>query len=261
MAYICLAAVTILLLNWTNYSVLSASSPKTAQMSLPIFDMAGITADTGINVFPFAMSKYEQEQVSRCYEPQGWDSLYYKNSPCKWLMDRMKTYEASGGSILRASLDAAASHPLAYLEHRANYSNQFFCVLHCGVHVNLAYYDVGVGNFFVKAYLLVLRPLSSWLFAPINALIGCLLVAWLTYRRKTAEQPIIMGALLTAMLNLLSYVPFGVASDQRYAYPSFVLLAFAGAALASSRGNADQNESTTSDWSSASIGATPVSRT
>lgn len=246
-AYIGLAVLTLLLLTWTDYSVLRASSPRTAQMSLPIFDMAGITTYTGVNAFPFAMTPAEQAQVARCYEPRAWDSLYYKHSACRWTMDRMKQFEASGGSVQQAALRAASAHPLAYLRHRVRYANQFFCIIECDVNVNLAYYEVGVGNVFVKAYLLIFRPLTLWLFAPINALIASILVGWAALRRRTAEQPMILGAALASALNLLSYIPFGVASDQRYAYPSFVLLAFASAGLLSSRGSESEAPSVTDD--------------
>ena len=234
-AYLGLAVLTLLLFSWTNYSLLKATSPRTAQMSLPIFDLAAITASTGTNVFPFPMTQSQQAQVAACYQPQGWDSLYYKGSPCSWTMGSMKNYEALGGSVVRAWLGAIAAHPIAYLRHRIRYSNQFFCLVECSVNINMAALDEGHRNSFVKAYQRVTWPTRRWLFAPIDALIGCALLAWLVRRRRPAESPMIYGALIAAVLNLLSYLPFGVASDQRYAYPSFVLLAFAGAAFASAR--------------------------
>lgn len=222
-----------------NRSLIVDNDVPTAQMSLPIFDLAGVSTQANRNAFPFAMSRQQLAQVQRCYRPVRWDSLYFERSPCRWLMDSMLAYEASGKSVRGAWLKAIAQEPAAYLRHRAAFVS---CLLtyahgpgettHRAVFAHdLASDPVPGRTVLIYAYLAVTNLWEqAGLLTPLAALAWGALLVW--FMRRDPELPFVAGAVLTAFLNILSHFPFGVASDQRYSYPSFLLLALATAAAA-----------------------------
>lgn len=226
-AYLLLALACLALTNFVSYSLLGAHKVRTAQMSLMIFDSAGVTARTGRNAFPFAMSQEEVAQVSRCYDPDRWDYLYYRKSPCAWTMERMLSYEEKGGSVYGSWARMILNHPGPYMAHRLAHARRFFGAFVWGYRAYWAQEKADERQpALVRAYITYMDfGAKTRLIRPIFALVGCIAVWILALRLKRGERAVIAGAAISGILNLLSYIPFGVASDQRYAYPSFLLLA------------------------------------
>jgi hypothetical protein len=90
--------------------------------SLLVFDLGGITHFAKENQFPVSWSAEETALLtSRCYEPTHWDS-YWTLDPCKFVMARLeRPDDVIFGSqrLVDAWLRAVATHPLAYVSHRA----------------------------------------------------------------------------------------------------------------------------------------------
>jgi hypothetical protein len=246
LAYAGITIAAFLLSQTVNRSLVVANDVPTAQMSLPIFDLAGISHFSGRNAFPFAMSEQQLGQVQRCYQPVRWDSLYFQNSPCHWLMDSMLRYDAGEGSVTVAWLRTIAAEPSAYLQHRVafvrcllTYEHQPHEITHQAVFLFAPFGDDVPGRgVLIFSYL---SMMNLWemlgLLTPFVALGWAVGLLWLT--RRNSCYPALAAAALTAILNTASHFPFGVASDQRYSYPSFLLLALAtSAAILRRRGTA-----------------------
>ena len=233
-----------------TYGLLRAERTKTVQMALPAFDMAAIAARTGRDAFPFPMSAAQVAQIGGCYTPAGWDRLFFDNSPCRWAVYRLEAYEAAGHSVGAAWLRAIASAPGAYLRHRLAHSRQFYCLPGCdGPIVYRARFasddhrapaaDEPVR--LEDAYRTYLdHAARTPAMRPWGAVVAALAIAALAWRMRLRERGLIAGLCATSLFYLLPFALIGVASDQRYAFVSFVLDAFAAAVLLLSRWAGDR---------------------
>lgn len=237
-AYVGITLAALLMTQGLNRSMAAEDDVPTAELSLPIFDLAGISSHAQRNAFPFAMSDRQLRQVRQCYRPVRWDSLYFQQSPCAWLMAEMLAYQAQGGSVRSAWLHAIAQHPEAYLHHRAGFVRSFLTYEHEPDRItHRAEYnfapEADLANPPVMLIGAYLSAMSLWeklgLLSPLVAVAWAALLLW--HCRGQASLPAIATAVFTALLNMASHLPFGVASDQRYSYPSFVLLALATSAF------------------------------
>jgi len=117
--------------------------------SLFIFDFAGITHFSGVNVFPAEVSQvYTIQDNATCYSPQWWDPFidwrdfhaerFGKTEPLRvafvadsrfaacqavWRIMRQANLE-QGRTFLGDWLLALAQHPVSYLGHRISHSNE-----------------------------------------------------------------------------------------------------------------------------------------
>ena len=94
-------------------------------LSLIIFDMGGITANSGANAFP-AMPITDPVAANRqCYTPRQWDGYGWWAAPlCPINFDRVRAaFAASGQSPVQAWIAAIEAHPVAYAEHRLAHFN------------------------------------------------------------------------------------------------------------------------------------------
>jgi hypothetical protein len=130
-AYGAIMIGTLTLSHLVNYRLLGAQRVQTAQLSLPIFDLAAITSATGKNAFPFPMSADQILQISRCYDPDRWDTLYFDGSPCRWLMTEMMQSQAAGVDVTSHWIRTSLTNPVPYALHRIAFANRFLCVADC----------------------------------------------------------------------------------------------------------------------------------
>lgn len=95
------------------------------QLSLIIFDLGGITAHSGANVFPDMGVKNAVAVNRRCYDPSEWDSYSdWAPRPCPLGFDRMQPMVDDEDFDPRSVwLHAILAHPLAYAEHRLTHFN------------------------------------------------------------------------------------------------------------------------------------------
>jgi hypothetical protein len=172
-------------------------------------------------------------------------------------MAGMMEYSERGGSVHLSWLQAIVDDPAAYLQHRSSFVGSFLTYEYEG---GWETHQASYGSDWSKDPVLLRRPIllaysvyvEKWerlgLMDPTVVLVWSLLLAWVCWSRRVDKWSTILGAVIVALLNVLSHVPFGVASDQRYAYPSFVLLAYAtAAALLRYRSHEEQQSRTNSD--------------
>ena len=230
-AYFAIAIAALIIAQGASRLFIGAERSPSAALSLPMFDVSGITVRESQNAFPIPLRADQIGQVRSCYSPVKWDPLYYGNSRCRWLLPELVRYEQAGGSVTQSWLRAIATHPSAYLQHRGDY---FFSFLFDANDLPSSTHRARFGqrsaeNILIKGYAAIV---DGWwalgLMEPVVALIWA--VGLLVLSRGQPQFPAIATTCLVAILNLLSHLPFGVASDQRYAFPSFVILAF-GTAL------------------------------
>jgi hypothetical protein len=241
-AYVLIAGFGIITLQVLDNRLFRAETSATAHLSLATFDMAGITVVSGRNAFPYPISAAEFRDLHSCYSPDRWDGLVYGNSPCRWTLDRLNTYQVNGGNVARSWIYAIAADRGAYIRHRLAYANRFYCVLHCQPEV----YDAGFFYAGVTSRAPQSRPLpptyhSDWLISTYQyyldhswrwhllntwlAAAAALAIAAAAFALDLKERYLIFAMSLTSLFYLGGYTLVGIASDQRYAYPSFLLAA------------------------------------
>ena len=233
------AAALFALMQVTYYGVLGAER-QNVHHALFVYDLGGITHFTQQNQFPVAWSARETEMLIRdCYAPTEWD--VYRSEPCEFVMERLKSEELFGSSVLtRAWLRAIASHPLAYLQHRGALTWNFLA----GENFTMWTMDlddqskIQLGGRAPFAALIAIHDAlkPTPLFRVGTWLVICLALCALAWRRRaTCEGAFALGVCGSAAVYVLSYAALGVGSDFRYAYWA-VLASMAGSVVMMSRG-------------------------
>lgn len=208
--------------------------------SLLVFDLGGITHFSGENQFPVAWSAEETALlVNRCYNPDRWDS-YWTIEPCRFVMARL---ERPGDVIFgtprlsEAWMHAVTAQPLAYLCHRLTY---FWTFLVDPNTLTLELYEADnpartplAQNGRFKAMVALhdmLKP--TMLFRPgfwliLAGMIGALGLP----ARATPAGAFAIAVAGSAIIYVLTFLPFGVAADFRYGYWSVLASLVAALAL------------------------------
>ncbi|WP_404713949.1 hypothetical protein [Sphingomonas sp. MMS24-J13] len=95
------------------------------ELSLVIFDMAGITKHTGIDMFPPIGVPNIVGVNAACYHPDKWD--YYSTwapEPCPITFKRIdEVMDQTGAKPYPTLVRAIVAHPIAYAEHRLGHFN------------------------------------------------------------------------------------------------------------------------------------------
>jgi hypothetical protein len=104
---------------------LIGAKPSGVALSLVIFDLGGITEQSGVDVFPTLPVKNPVAVNHGCYSPVKWDTYSYWVDPlCPIGFDLIrKTMEDRHQSATLFWMRAIVSHPIAYAEHRLNHFN------------------------------------------------------------------------------------------------------------------------------------------
>jgi hypothetical protein len=95
------------------------------ELSLVIFDLAGITKHTGIDMFPPLGIPNIVAANDACYEPDKWD--YYSTwapEPCPITFKQIdEVMDRTGAKPYPTLIRAILAHPIAYAEHRLTHFN------------------------------------------------------------------------------------------------------------------------------------------
>ena len=203
--------------------------------SVMVFDLGGISHFTKQNQFPVTWNQAENELVTAgCYHPTEWD-LYWRFDPCQFVMKRLEGDKLFGTTAISdAWLRTVASHPIAYLQHRAAFMWNFLAgsanltmwVMNIDDLPNMPFADrpafVGLVEFHNALKQSYLFRVGSWLLL-------CIAVCAFAWRRRnTPSGTFAIGVCGSAAVYVLTFFAVGVASDFRYAYWS-VLAGLAGA--------------------------------
>lgn len=235
--YVPAAATLALLVPLVYYAMLDAKHEH-ALHAIFVFDLGGISHFTGINQFPVTWTPEQNSMVTgSCYRPTEWD-IYWTHPRCGFVMAKIDEEQLFGSPVLTAAwLHAVASHPLAYLEHRAAVMAHFL------LDHNLTMWTTDVPHPDRTVF-----PKNSWfqalkaihdrlaptpLFRAGTWLLVCALwfaLAW--SRRATPAGAFLIGTCGSAVVYMATFFPVGVAGDFRYALWA-VLASLAGLAVVS----------------------------
>ncbi len=96
-----------------------------AELSLIIFDLGGITENSGVNQFPDMKVANPVAVNHGCYDPIEWDSYStWARRPCPLGFERFQSLVDEGSVDARMTwLNAVMSHSLAYARHRLTHFN------------------------------------------------------------------------------------------------------------------------------------------
>jgi hypothetical protein len=227
--------------------------------SVLVFDLGGISYHSGENRFPVDFTPEQTAMLftSACYNPTRWD--YYWHLPgCNFVMKRL---DAPADKIfgtprlVAAWWSAVKAHPLAYVEHRLNFlwtfltgSNLVIPVLDLDhptrqIHAQNPYFMGLVAAYITLEPTFVFR-LGFWL----ALALGICPLAWPV--RATPSGAFAIGITGSAIVYVLSFLPFGVAAEYRYGYWC-VLACIAGAAAVMAAGRESRRPASTSGFPAA----------
>ncbi len=220
--YVPAALVLAALVPLVYYGMLGAKHEKPLH-AIFVFDLAGITHFTKINQFPVAWTADEDAMLTgRCYQPTDFDN-YWTRDPCGFVMKKLEAEKLFGAPALtEAWLRALATHPLAYLEHRAAVTANFlFAQTLTMWTVDIAHPDRIVfadNSWFMALKATHDRLASTPLFRAGAWLALCMLWCALAWRRRaTPSGAFVLGTCGSAVVYMATFFPVGVAGDFRYA--------------------------------------------
>jgi hypothetical protein len=194
--------------------------------SLLVFDLGGITHFTKQNQFPVSWSADQTALLtSQCYDPTHWDS-YWTLDPCKFVMARLERPDDvifGTPRLVEAWIHAVATHPLAYLEHRATFQWTFLA----NANLSLELFKMILPDETPLAHnrnFLSLLPLHEALKSGILYRAGAWLIlavaigglAWPA--RATPSGAFALAVTGSAVFYVMTFSLLGVAADFRYAY-------------------------------------------
>ncbi len=214
------------------------AQPTSVLYGLLSFDLAGVTTRTGENQYPFDLSSAELMQLRECYGlGTTQDELIWGS--CKFVWQRISSPPFPLHQFMGSAwLSAVAKHPVAYVAHRLSYFTRLLFT------EDTIWQDGSDENTFgirtrkhglyhiVRHYVLafgntpVFRP-GTWFVLSVLLIFGCKLNG---VRPATQDFARTLG--IVATLYFLTYLPFGVATDFRYAYLSVLFVVFGFCAIA-----------------------------
>jgi hypothetical protein len=193
--------------------------------SILVFDLGGITRFSGENQFPVAWNA-DQTKLLRgaCYDPEHWDT-YWHLPPCAFVMQRLERPDDvifGTWRLTAAWWRAVATHPLAYLEHRATFMWQFLARSNLVLPVwdwREASSAYGHSPYFTPLLALHNALQPTLLFRPGSWLVLAVAVFGLSWRaRSTPSGAFAVTVTASAIVYMLTFFFVGVAADFRYAY-------------------------------------------
>jgi len=224
--------VPVMLLGATagfNHGLLQAEADH-PEDSLFLFDLVGISHLRDTNFVPGPWTEAQATQIRKCYGPDKWDHIGM--GPCAFFTDTLDERHIWGAPAVRdAWIAAMTQHPLDYAAHRLAFTNQFLRWIgpipvqdtflesempdprweHHPGHIFRFYEQICVA--------LANSPLFRPYFWLLLSLCG-LVASW--FATDGPQRRFAAVASASAAIYLLTYIPFGVASDFRYAYWSII---------------------------------------
>ena len=116
-----MVAAAALLATMPLVNRLIGAEPSGVTLSLLIFDVGGITEQSGVDMFPASIAVPDAVRVNHgCYRPNKWDSYSdWVDPECPLGFTAWRRAIAAGGMRpYSVWIAAVAAHPIAYAEHR-----------------------------------------------------------------------------------------------------------------------------------------------
>jgi hypothetical protein len=191
-----------------------------------IFDLAGITENSGVNAFPPLAVANPLAVNHRCYSAEMWDNYSSWDDPPKCAINFdgvRKAFARTGQSPAAFWLGAVAAHPLAYAEHRLNH-----LAINLRVIVPRVNYRPAPGQSITNPWNYNFHPNIVQLWVDRAALVSdetplgwpicwlALALAILAISSTLPSRGLIVPISLSVILYGSSYAVVSVASDLRY---------------------------------------------
>jgi hypothetical protein len=205
------------------------------------FDLAGVSVDSHSNAFPFSLTPTEMTAVDSCYgKAEQVNQFIWGN--CAFIWSDIHS-PAARQSVQGAWLQAVSHNIPAYLHHRTAHFEQFLdlttpqaspYIFQRGIDNNNHGFTTRYHGFYHLLLKYVTMFSHTIIFRPATWLLMSVLVTISTFRISIPQHQkrFVWTASLSATAYLLTYLPFGVATDFRYAYLSIILTTFSLCVLA-----------------------------
>jgi hypothetical protein len=189
--------------------------------AIVLYDLAGITEMTGSNAFPVEFDDSHLQAIKDCYQANVFD-------PCQFVSESIEGAHLLGTArLITWWLSKIRQHPLAYAHHRIRVFGSFlrfaypdsYYVIHTGIDKNdlgLSHPDSRLFGAF-KSYIFYVKDaffMRPWFWLVVNIFAFSVSVAH--WREPLPSFGLLVS--LSGTVYILSYLPFGVDSDFRYAY-------------------------------------------
>lgn len=205
--------------------------------SLMLFDLAGISHNIGANLVPGPYTPEQAAGIPGCYKPDKWDWL--GTGACAYIGGAYDDNELWGAPMVPAAWRTAVlHHPIAYVKHRLAFTAQLLRFsdpipthdIWMESEMPTPQYMHHPGAIFrgYEAFCqtfdgaVIFRP-WFWL------LLAFLSLAVAACARPSEPRRLAAALSASAIIYLLTYATFGVASDFRYAYWTIMATIPAGA--------------------------------
>lgn len=216
-------AAVIGVLTPVNQRLLQAK-PSGVERSLPLFDLAGIAHRAGPDAVQLVPTRlWRRAEAKGCLTPILWDPIGDEKA-CGYIVDTMQR-AAPGAKLRTAWLQAIASHPLAYAQHRiAHWNSEMRIWMPATMPgtgplarsepntIGLGSPDKRITGFQKAGYTLA----SSAAGAPILWFAVAIGVLFCTWPARDGAGGVAVTLALSAILTELAFGVVGVASDYRY---------------------------------------------
>ena len=227
------------------YDVLGATRQQPLH-PIMVFDLGGISHFAKENVFPGPWTSDETKLITEgCYQPIAWD-IYWTQQPCLFVMARLEHEKLFASPALTdAWTHAIASHPLAYIQHRAAFMWTFLT----GANLTMWTRDLDDTSKIIFAdnpRLMALKAVHDALtptplFRTGTWLLLDVAVCFFGWRRRnTPAGAFALGICGSAVVYMMTFFAVGVATDFRYAY--WAVLAGLTGAIAVAGSDGRRNE-------------------
>jgi hypothetical protein len=214
---------------------------SSAELSQVIFDLAGITEHSGVDVFPPLAVKDPVAANHHCYTPQQWDPYsWWVPDPCPIQFEAVRdVLHARHASPYVFWLKAVIAHPIAYALHRADHFNLNGRLFVHG-RIKSPVFDHDNPNswnftFTPNAIEQAIDAAANWSeLTPLGWPIWWMAIAAgiLILAPASPSRGILLPMALSALAYGLSYAVFSVAAEMRYHFWTMTGTAVAAAILA-----------------------------
>lgn len=248
---VCLATVPLVLV---VDKVLIGATSMHPELSLQLFDLAGISAKTGEDQFAaegLIPAGKQQPSVVSCYEPTSSDNYIW--GACRWVSVELDArVSVASGRLFKAWIHAIMTHPVAYVMHRFDYAkvllDRHAAIDYFAYRSQIVPAELREENdswtprlpIFVAVRILQLVYKGGIGFPVVWILADLLCAGIIVARRRrnagALRNPIddaIVACALSSLLSLATFAGLGPACELRYLYWSFIssfiaVLLFAG---------------------------------
>lgn len=227
--------IVVVITPFVNHTLLRAHDDKSL-ISLAIFDFAGISYRTGMQLFPVDIPEDIAVHIHKdCYTPNWWDNYAGWSSHAQCKLYAGKVFAEPTKFVIRKWFEAIKDHPLAYIRHRLSAFDRFLNYTGHRTNAIVFYgskpgfgpnegqegsksYDRPIYHFATK----LVDTDNIWFanYFWFSILIGIFIVS---FNGSTRLERLINAVSFAGSMYLFGFLFVGVAYGFRYAFPTVTL--------------------------------------